>query len=331
MRLLALALLSCLTATAAADYREHPRAAELLRTLQAEYGFSAEDLDEVRAALGEAERVPKLVEADQNNKEQTLTWTAYAPIHVSAANIRRGAEFLANYRELLARAESEFGVPPAVVAAILGVETKFGAYATPHRVLDALATQGFEHPTRAAFFFRELTEFFVLCRDMDFEPRTVKGSYAGAMGAAQFMPSNYRRLALDFDSNGRRDLWALPDAIGSIASYLVNYRPDAGFERGGPMLVPAKLNGPLPASFPRNQKKPTHAYTELAGLGISASIELPADEPVGLIELQLDTGTEYWLGLHNFFAIMTYNPRIFYAMAVAELAEAIQLASTPSP
>jgi membrane-bound lytic murein transglycosylase B len=318
-----------LSATAAsADYSGHPSAATLLDRLQVQYGFGPEELDEVRAALAEAARVPKLVEAEQQNKEQTLTWSRYRPIHVNAANIRRGVEFLNTYQGLLAQAESEFGVPPEVVAAVLGVETKFGTYATPHRVLDALATQGFEHPSRTTFFFNELAEFFALCRDFGFHPPALRGSYAGAMGIAQFMPSNYRRLALDFDGNGLRDLWALPDAIGSVANYLVHYKPAAGYRRGTPLIVPAKLRSKPPEGFPLNQTKTTHPYSALVKLGITAAEELPADEPVGLIELALDDGEkEYWLGLHNFYAVMTYNPRIFYAMAVAQLAQAIHEAS----
>jgi membrane-bound lytic murein transglycosylase B len=272
--------------------------------------------------------MPKLVEFEQKAKEKTLDWSAYRAIHVNDANLQRGLQFLDANHDALARAEQDFGVPPELIAGILGVETKFGTFATPHRVLDALATQGFEHPTRGPFFFSELTEFFALCRDLGFHPPAVMGSYAGAMGYAQFMPSNYRRLALDFDGNGLRDLWAMPDAIGSIANYLVRYGGDAGYWRGAPLIVPARVVGPLPAGFSLNPRKPTHTYAGLAKLGITTAVELPPDEAVGLIELPLADGSrEYWLGLHNFFAVMTYNPRTFYAMAVAQLAGALHQAA----
>jgi len=239
-------------------------------------------------------------------------------------------EFLQSYKEPLAQAEREYGVPPEVVAAILGVETRFGVNATAHRTLDALATQGFEHPTRAPFFFSELTEFFVLCRELGFQPAAVKGSYAGAIGAAQFMPSNYRRYAVDYDDDGRRDLWALPDAIGSVANYLVRYNPAAGYWRDLPLMLPAHVGATLPAGFPVNLKKTTHTYSAFAGLDITARDDLPPDEPVGLIALPLDAAPdgrkEYWIGLHNFFAIMTYNPQTLYAMAVAQLAQALHTA-----
>jgi membrane-bound lytic murein transglycosylase B len=327
-QLLAGGALLLLAATAAADYGGHPRAWLLLQTLQADYDFSEEELDEVEQALVEAQRLPQLVEFEQKAKERTLDWTAYRTIHVNDANVQRGLDFIAANRATLARAEAEFGVPPELVAGILGVETKFGAFATPHRVLDALTTQGFEHPTRVPFFFSELTEFFALCRDLGFHPPAVMGSYAGAMGFAQFMPSNYRKLALDFDGNGLRDLWAAPDAIGSIANYLVRYGGAAGYRRGAPLIARAKLAAGVPQGVTVNPKKTTDRYADLARLGITTEVELPPDEAVGLIELALPDGSrEYWLGLHNFFAVMSYNPRVFYAMSVAQLADAVHRAS----
>jgi membrane-bound lytic murein transglycosylase B len=315
-----------LASNAWADYIGHPRAWLLLQTLEADYHFSDLDLDEVEQALGEAQRIPQLVELEQKAKEKTLDWPSYRAIHVNDRNVERGLQFLDENAALLAQAEEEFGVPPQIVAGILGVETKFGAYATPHRVLDALTTQGFEHPTRVPFFFSELTEFFVLCREMGFHPPAVRGSYAGAMGFAQFMPSNYRKLALDFDGNSIRDLWAFPDAIGSIANYLVRYGgSEKGWRRGQPLMVRATLEAGVPAGVGVNQKKPTHAYAQLRELGIKAQVDLPHDEAVGLLELPSASGTrEYWLGLHNFFAVMTYNPRVFYAMSVTQLADALQ-------
>ena len=313
---------------ATADYSGHPSAWLLLKNLESDYDFSDEELDEVEQSLAVAQRMPKLVEFEQKAKEKTLDWPSYRAIHINDANVQRGLAFLQTNAEVFARAENDFGVPPELVAGILGVETKYGLFATPHRVLDALATQGFEHPTRSPFFFSELTEFFALCRDFGFSATAVKGSYAGAMGFAQFMPSNYRKLSVDFDGNGIRDLWAAPDAIGSIANYLVRYSADAGYQRGAPLIVRAKLESGVPDGVPVNSKKLTHTYAELSKLGITAAVELPPDEAVELIELPAADGSrEYWLGLHNFFAVMSYNPRTFYAMSVAHLAEALHQAS----
>lgn len=311
---------------AAADYPRHPRTPELLELLRKSYGFSAVDLERTVATLGEAVQIPKLIENEQQAKEKTLTWDAYRRIHVHEANLRNGVRFMHEQAGYLARAEAEYGVPPSIIAAIMGVETKYGSYTGRNRVLDALATQGFDHPTRSPFFFRELAEFFALCRDFGFTATDVRGSYAGAVGAAQFMPSNYRRLALDFDNDGVKDLWKAPDAIGSIANYLVNYSPARSWQRGAPLIVPAVLKEPPGADWPLNSKMQTHVVADFLRVGLRPAISLPPDTPIGLLELSLGDGKEYWLGLNNFYAVMSYNPRVYYAMAVTQLAEELQRA-----
>ena len=310
-----------------AGYSHDPHVPALLDKLRAEYGFSQAELDGVVAALAQAERVPALIEAEQKAKEKTLTWTDYRPLHVRAENLRAGARFMADNKEWLARAEAQYGVPGAVIAAILGVETKFGTYTGPHRTLDALATQGFEHPTRSAYFFGELAEFFALCRDNGFKPEAIRGSYAGAIGAAQFMPSNYRKLSVDFDGDGVRNLWTLPDAIGSIANYLVSYSPARSWQRGQPAIVPADLDHVPGADWPLNPKAVTHRLVDFLGAGVHPRAELPPDTPVGLLALTVSVEPakmEYWLGLRNFYSVMSYNPRVYYAMAVTQLAGELQ-------
>ncbi len=313
---------------ASADYNQHPRAAELLELLRSEYGFTSGDLERAVTTLAGAVQIPKLIENEQQAKEKTLSWDAYRPLHVHALNLKNGARFLSEQREWLARAEAQYGVPPEIIAAIMGVETKFGSYTGRSRVLDALATQGFDHPTRSGFFFRELAEFFVLCRDFGFQPAEVRGSYAGAVGAAQFMPSNYRRLAVDFDDDGIKDLWKAPDAIGSIANYLVNYAPLRSWQRGVPLVVPAALKKSPGGNWPLNTKAQTHRLSDFLRVGLQPSVALPPDTPVGLLELTLTEGKEYWLGLNNFYAVMSYNPRVYYAMAVTQLAEELQRAQS---
>lgn len=320
-------LLSLLPALAAADYGGHAKAATLLNTLQHEHGFSAAELDQVRAALVEARQLPQLVQQEQKAPEKTETWTQYAR-RVDESRVRAGVETLRTYAPYFARAESEFGVPGPVIAAVLGIETRYGRITGSVRVLDALATQGFDHPTRAPFFFSELVAFFAFCRDFGFAPNAPKGSYAGAMGAAQFMPSNYRRLALDYDGDGRRDLWTLPDAIGSIAHYFRRYHRDIAWQRGQPLVVPATLTAAQPPKAEYNSRDTFYFAGDLAPAGLKPAVELPPKTRVGLIELPLDDGgREYWLGLPNFYAVMTYNPRIFYAMAVTQLAARIEAAA----
>lgn len=319
----ALLLLCLLPCAAAADYSSHPRVAELVENLRRDHGFSAVEIGQVMAALEQAEKLPQLIEQEQKAPEKTQTWTQYAK-RVDPVRIRGGLNLLSKYPDEFARAEEQYGVPAPVIAGVLGIETNFGGYTGKIRVLDSLATQGLDHPTRSPFFLGELTEFFAFCRDFGFAPEQPAGSYAGAMGAAQFMPSNYRQLAVDFDGDGRRNLWNLPDAIGSIAHYLTRYRPELAWRRGEPVMVRAVVVGTIPAQLERNGKRPIAYLHQLQQLGIRSVIPLPADSFVGLIELPLDDGSlEYWLGLPNFYSVMTYNPRTFYAMAVAQLAAQI--------
>lgn len=325
-----------LSTSALADYGGHARAPELLQRLQDDFAFTPVQIADVRLALVSAEQLPKLIEAEQTAKEKTLTWTAYRKIHVHDSNLANGAQFLADNHAWLARAEAEYGVEPTVIAAIMGVETKYGRFTGRTRVLDALATQGFDHPTRSAFFFSELVEFFVLCRDQGFDPAKLQGSYAGAMGMAQFMPSNYRRLAVDFDGDGKVDLWSVPDAIGSIANYLVGYDPARAWQRGQPVTVPARVHGATRPDWSVNAVRKSHRVADYLRLGVSPAIGLPISTQVGLIELPVDAPDagqppvpEYWLGLNNFYSVMSYNPRVFYAMAVSQLADALQNPATP--
>ena len=199
--LLLLPLLAGYASAVAASYADHPRAQALFDTLRAEHGFDAQALEAVKRSLAEARRLPELIQQERNAPERTRTWTEYRAMHISEAMIDKGVRFLREHAETLARAQAQYGVPPEVIVAILGIETRYGGYTGRTRVLDALATQGFDHPSRTPFFFSELTAFFVLAHESGMDPTEPKGSYAGAMGWAQFMPSNIRRLAVDFNDN----------------------------------------------------------------------------------------------------------------------------------
>lgn len=323
MKYLTAGLLLCLSAAASADYSEHAGVPQLLATLKQEHGFSEAELVNVRLALVEAQRLPQLVEQEQKAPERTENWSQYSR-RIDTARIQGGVNIIRNEPAFFARAEEEFGVSPVVIAAIMGVETRYGKITGNIRVLDSLATQGFDHPTRTRFFSSELAHFFVYCRDEGIDPKTLRGSYAGAMGAAQFMPSNYRRLSLDYDGNGRKDLWTVQDSIGSIANYFTHYRPSQSWQRGEPLAVPAHAVFPVPANLERNGKATAYTVAELMKAGIVPEVKLPPNMRVGLIELPLDNGVEYWIAFHNFYTVMTYNPRTFYAMAVTQLSLRIQ-------
>ena len=338
LRLLTVAILGCavlvpsLATADGIDYSADPQVPALLQRLRTQDHFTETELQQVTLALTDARRLPQLIVQEQKAPERTETWTQYSR-RIDDSRIRAGVALLRDQRDVLERAENEFGVPPALIAGILGIETRYGRITGGVRVLDALATQGFEHPTRSTFFFSELAEFFALCRDRHFDPRVPKGSYAGAMGAAQFMPSNYRRLALDYDRDGNTDLWSLPDAIGSIANYFTHYAPDWRWRRGEPIAIPATLAGDaLPAGAVANSRDHFYYAADLRRAGFKPSVALPDKTPLGIIDLALDDGGhEYWLAFPNFYSVMTYNPRIYYAMAVTQLAQRIEAAAATSP
>jgi len=303
------------------DYAHGARADALLTRLRDSDGFSAADLDWARSWLAQVRRQAKVLPSEANAKEHTLTWDAYEAIFVNAPNIAAGRRFLQDQRLWLDRAEGQYGVPPQIIAAILGVETKYGTFPGRYRALDALATLGYEHPTRAEFFLSELEQLFVLCRANRLSPDGLYGSYAGALGAAQFMPSNYLKLGVDFNSDGQVDLWTLPDAIGSIGNYFLHYRPQLAWHRGEPLFVTATVTGELPANLTRNGKSPDTTVGELIRAGLRPGAPLPLSMPAGLVELNTAKGPIYWIALNNFYSVMTYNPRTYYAAAVAALAD----------
>jgi membrane-bound lytic murein transglycosylase B len=320
-------LLSLCIASASADYSDNPKTPQLLQTLKDQYSFSPGEIAGVRTALRQAQLLPQLIVSEQTSKEKTLSWEDYKPLHVTPANIANGLRFMQEQKKWLDLAQRQYGVPREVVTALLGVETKYGIYTGKYRVLDSLATLGFDHPTRAPFFFDQLTQFFVLCHDDGFQPTELRGSYAGAVGIAQFMPSVYRSLAVDFDGDGRTDLWSPADAIGSVANYLVNYDPQRSWRRGEALLAGIDAAVPPAAALPRNAKLPPQTIATLRLAGVQVPAVLPANMPAGLLELSHDSGApEYWIALPNFYSVMSYNPRVFYAMAVASLAYELKLA-----
>lgn len=313
------------TAWAESDYINAPRAKAFIERMVKQHGFSRQ---QVIDTLDEAERIDALIPKETGNAEKVKPWYEYRKSFVHPYRIKLGKAFLREYASSFARAEKEFGVPREIIAGILGVETNYGRHTGNIRVLDALATQGFDHPTRADFFLSELENYLVLCRELGFVPDDKTGSYAGAMGLAQFMPSNYRTLALDYDHNGKLDLWSPIDAIGSIANYLVHYRgANHTWNRGMPVVYKVTVDAAKVKPLPRNSKSAelTVGVLERQGIAIPASSPpLPPETLAGLLQLEQPRGDEYWVALDNFYAIMSYNPRVKYAMAVYQLSQALR-------
>ena len=290
----------------------------------AERGLDRHHVAGLFARLERREDVLALIAAPA---ERRLEWREYRPIFLGEERVRAGRAFLERHREALARAEARFGVPPAVIGAIIGVETLYGRIVGRHRVLEALATLAFDYPPRAAFFAGELAEFLSLADEERLRAREVLGSYAGAMGLAQFIPSSYRRYAIDFDGDGRRDLFESPeDAIGSVANYLARH----GWRRDEPLArrwraTPARAEAAR--ALVRESLKPAVAFERVRALGFedAAARESGADaRPVSVMRFSGEGGEELWVGYTNFYAITRYNHSRLYALAVHQLAAALR-------
>jgi membrane-bound lytic murein transglycosylase B len=286
------------------------------------------DRQRVERWLAQARYLPRIVSLMSAPYVEPPRWHEYAPKFLSPARIAGGVAWWKANEEALARAEAKWGVPPEIVAAIVGVETNYGALQGTFRVIDALATLAFDYPRRATFFRGELKEFLLLAREQGFSPLVPKGSYAGAMGVPQFMPGSFRRYAVDFDGDTRIDLWNDgADVVGSVANYLARH----DWQPGGALLDPAiiadgdrdavlrKLDGGL------SERRTLDAW---ASDGVSpASSGKPDGDPVGLLMLEEPDGkASYWIAGPNFYVITRYNRSRLYATAVIRLAEAIRAA-----
>jgi membrane-bound lytic murein transglycosylase B len=229
--------------------------------------------------------------------------------------------FWQEHADTLKRAEETYGVPAEIIVAIIGVETRYGRIMGRYRVLDALATLGFDYPRRADFFRGQLIEFMQMTREESLEPESLVGSYAGAMGYGQFIPSSFRHYAVDFDGDGKRNIWSNKvDAIGSVA----NYFKEHGWQAGEPVRSNVVMNNPADPAWLNAGLKPEVTLAEWEERGISTRRDLAPEQVATLMELTMEDGQHYWFGLHNFYVITRYNHSHLYAMAVYELSQAIR-------
>jgi membrane-bound lytic murein transglycosylase B len=273
----------------------------------------------LQTLLKQAVYQQKIIDAISRPAE-AMPWHKYRPIFVTRARAMEGVLFWDVNRALLERAEAEYGVPPEIIVAIIGVETRYGRHAGSYPVIDALTTLGFGYPKRSAFFRRQLEEFLLLIREEQIDPTQAKGSYAGAMGQPQFIPSSYRSYAVDFDGDGSRDLWrSNADVIGSVAAYFQRH----GWVAGAPITSRAQGVEARHRDFVEAGMKPSIPFSRLQAEGITGEFPLEAETLGSLIQLEGKQEDEYWLGLNNFYVITRYNHSNLYAMAVYQLSREI--------
>lgn len=302
---------------ARADYAAHPSADAFVDRMVSEHRFGR---GEVLAVLDAAQRQESILEAIARPAEKTKPWYEYREIFLNERREREGIDFLRDQRDALARAQAETGVPAEIVVAILGVETYYGRVAGSYRVIDALTTLAFDYPKRSPFFTRELENFLVLAREQGLDPLELKGSYAGAMGYGQFMPSSYRSYAVDFDGDGLADIWNNPvDAIGSVANYLAKH----GWRAGEPVVSPAHAGDGVPEELFDGKLTPKRPVADFAAAGVKPVQHLDPEALATAMRFDLADGHEYWLGLQNLYVITRYNHSAMYAMCVFLLSQRI--------
>jgi len=277
------------------------------------------DADALADLLGQAESRKPILEAISRPAERVIPWHEYRDRFMTEQRILKGADFWQAHAERLDATKLQ-GVPPAVVVGILGVETMFGEITGRFRVIDALATLAFDYPPRSRYFRGELEQFLLLAREEHVEPLSAQGSYAGAMGAPQFMPTSYRAYSVDGDGDGRRDLWgSWDDVIASVANYLARH----GWRAGEPIVVRASLADDAVAKFDTSKLELNETVGSLRAKGVEFQTDLPTTAPAMLVVGDGKDGPEYRVGFTNFYAITRYNRSTMYAMVVHDLGQAV--------
>jgi membrane-bound lytic murein transglycosylase B len=284
-----------------------------------QHGF---DRAEVTKLLDGAVINKTIIETMSRPAERVVPWFEYRNIFLTEERIAAGARFWNEHADTLEQVAERYGVAPEMIVAIVGIETFFGTRMGRYRVLDALATLAFAYPPRAAFFTSELESFLLLTREEQLDPTAPLGSYAGAMGAGQFIPSSYRAYAVDADDDGRRDLWTnWNDVLGSVANYFRRH----GWRTGEPVIDPAVRGEGFTGPEPRNALDLDGTVGALAEQGYVFDTTLPPDAPAAAYSFEAaGGGSEYWIGYHNFYVVTRYNRSTKYALAAHQLSQAIR-------
>lgn len=306
------------------DFANNPNAQQFIDKMVNKHGFDRQQLQEI---LSQAKRLDSVLRLMDNQAPTTSVkppsgpngaWLRYRKKFITPDNVQNGVVFWNQYEDALNRAWQVYGVPPEIIVGIIGVETRWGRVMGKTRILDALATLSFNYPRRAEYFSGELETFLLMARDEQDDPLNLKGSFAGAMGYGQFMPSSYKQYAVDFSGDGHINLWDPVDAIGSVANYFKAH----GWVKGDQVAVMA--NGQAPGLL--NGFKTRYSISQLAAAGLTPQQPLGNHQQASLLRLDVGTGYQYWYGLPNFYTITRYNHSTHYAMAVWQLGQAVALA-----
>jgi len=297
----------------AVQVEDHPVLRRLMDEMVSKHAFTHKELSDW---LSQAEIRDDIIAAVYRPKEG-LPWHEYRKLFVNDERARLGLTFWKANAETVLRAGNEYGVPPEIIVAIIGVETFYGRQGGAYRVLDALVTLTLNYPERSDFFRNQLVEFLLLARELGLSPLGLKGSYAGAMGVPQFIASSYRQYAVDFDGDRKRDLTDIDDAIGSVANFLKQH----GWKNGEPIVGEVKLDGSMYAWLENNGLEPRISVQHLSRYGILPVQRIDAHQLAALVAFEGESAPIHRLGYNNFYVITRYNRSKNYAMAVVELSE----------
>jgi membrane-bound lytic murein transglycosylase B len=278
--------------------------------------FDESKLNELFQAVEIKEDILKRI----SSPAEGMPWYKYRKIFMTDARINGGVKFWRENASALTAVEQQTGVPAEIIVAIIGVETFYGQKTGNYRVIDALSTLGFAYPPRSKFFLSELESYLLLCRDEHINPLEPVGSYAGAMGMPQFMPSSFRAYAIDFNNDSHRDIWHdNADVIASVANYFVKHQ----WQTGQAIAIPVRATGIAYKTALTKGLKPDLRLAELESLHIKLSRPLPLSAKVKLLAFEQQQSEELWAGLDNFYVITRYNHSPLYAMAVYQLSQSI--------
>ncbi|WON76394.1 lytic murein transglycosylase B [Serratia sp. UGAL515B_01] len=304
------------------DFADNPATARFIDKMVQKHGFERQQLHDVLAQAKQLDWVVRLMDkqapAVQPSTRPNGAWLRYRSKFLTPDNVQNGVAFWSKYEEALHRASQIYGVPPEIIVGIIGVETRWGRVMGKTRIIDALATLSFNYPRRADYFSGELETFLLMARAEGDDPLSLLGSYAGAMGYGQFMPSSFKNYAVDFNGDGHINLWDPVDAIGSVANYFKAH----GWTRGAPIAIQA--NGQ--ATGLETGFKTRYSVANLAVAGLTPQRPLAGNQQVSLLRLDMGNRFQYWFGLPNFYTITRYNHSVHYSMAVWQLGEAVSRA-----
>ncbi len=311
-----ISLLNVMSIAIADTINPQPAIQQFKAEMHQQHSFDMQYLDNLFAKIKLRDSIIKAISKPAEGKP----WHQYRNIFLTESRINGGVEFWNKHEKTIGEVAEKYGVPAEIMIAILGVETRYGGNTGSYRVMDAISTLAFLYPKRSPFFRSELEHFLLLAREEGVDPLSLTGSYAGAMGLPQFMPSSYRNYAVDFDDDNQRDIWNNPaDTLGSIANYFVKH----GWQDDKAVVFKVAIDSKTARPFLNNDLKPLVPAEQLRKAGIQLDSTINQDEALKLLEYELENGKEFWVGLKNFYVITRYNHSPLYAMAVYQLSQEI--------